>query len=251
MRAFDDVYVIPPAIESIRPDMTEPAPDLERLVAVSTGMPVELSRSRPAGLRSEPGDDRELLARVARGDRTAFTTLYAQYHPRLARFLQRLTSNSELISEIVNDTLFTVWCKAADFRGDSQVSTWILGVAYRRALLALRAAHRATPPGTSVPVEMVETELSGENQLAACEQREWIDRGLARLPLPQRIVIELAYFVGLSCEEIAVIVDSPVNTVKTRMFKARRRLRPMLEQLAGAATHADQSQSTAAGSTRQ
>jgi RNA polymerase sigma-70 factor, ECF subfamily len=186
------------------------------------------------GPRSEPREDQELLARVARGDRAAFEKLYGRYHLRIGRFLYRFTANRELIDEIVNDTMFTVWRKASAFRGDSRASTWILGIAYRRALRALRSASRAAPPGTTLPAESVEAELTSDDLAGAREQREWIDRGLAELPFPQRIVIELAYFLGLSCEEIAVIVDCPVNTVKTRMFNARARLRPVLARLSGA-----------------
>jgi len=240
MRAIDDVYASLPVIESISRDMARPGTELERSAAGGAGTaPVSSSRSRQAGGQPEPRDDCELLARVARGDRNAFDTLYARYHPRLARFLNRFTSNRELIDEIVNDTLFTVWCKATSFRGDGQVSTWIFGIGYRRALRTLRATKRATPPGASVPVQMVEAELTSENPAGNREQREWIERGLAQLPLSQRIAIELAYFVGLSCKEIATIVDCPVNTVKTRMFHARERLRPVLTQLAGLTTHAD------------
>src|ERR1051325_9821038 len=56
------------------------------------------------------------------------------YHRRLARFLMRMTSRHDLIEEVINDTLWTVWLKAGDFRGDSLVSTWIVGITYRRAL---------------------------------------------------------------------------------------------------------------------
>jgi len=240
MHAINDLHMSQPVIESVSPDLLPPGTERERSAEDGVGtVPLDTVRSRPAGMQPEPDDDRELLARVARGDRMAFEALYARYRPRLTAFLHRFISSRELIDEVVNDTLFTVWCKAANFRGDSRVSTWIFGIGYRRALRALRSAKRDTPPGTLVPVEMIEAELTSENPAGACEEREWIARGLARLPAAQRIVIELAYMVGLSCQEIATIVDCPVNTVKTRMFKARERLRPVLEHLAGDAVHAD------------
>jgi RNA polymerase sigma-70 factor, ECF subfamily len=188
--------------------------------------------SEAAARQQAPHEDSELLTLIASGDRSAFDKLYIRYHLRLGRFLRRFTSKRELIDEIVNDTMFTVWCKAASFRGDSRASTWIFGIAYRRALRALRTAARAMPPGTSVPIEAIEVELSAESPAAVCEEREWIETGLAQLPFAQRMVIELAYFLGLSCEEIATVLDCPVNTVKTRMFNARGRLRPLLTRLA-------------------
>src|SRR5216684_3525566 len=84
----------------------------------------------------------ELIARIAEGDRKAFEELYGLYHRRLARFLTRLTKRYDVAEEVINDTFWIVWKKAGDFRGESQPSTWILGIAYRRARNAFRAAAR-------------------------------------------------------------------------------------------------------------
>ncbi len=83
--------------------------------------------------------DRLLLDRVVAGDRDAFRDLYIAYHRRLARFLTRLTRRYELAEEIINDTMWVVWRRADKFRGDSRVSTWIIGIAYRRALKSLKS----------------------------------------------------------------------------------------------------------------
>jgi RNA polymerase sigma-70 factor (ECF subfamily) len=78
-------------------------------------------------------------------------------------------------------------------------------------------------------------ELGTDEPARQEEINEWLDVALQRLPLEQRMVIELAYHVGHSCEEIASIMECPVNTVKTRMFHARRKLKPLLTHLAGPA----------------
>lgn len=188
------------------------------------------THSRPiADTGSSSSNERELalLARVSGQDRAAFKELYVIYHRRLSRFISRLTSRQELAEEIINDTMWTVWKKAAGFRGASQVSTWVLGIAYRQALMTFR---RSGPP----PVEETpghETAVVEDSQ-AATETHEWLARGLAQLPLEQRMVIEFTYFLGHSCEEIAAIMDCPVNTVKTRMFYARKKLKSHLSQLA-------------------
>jgi RNA polymerase sigma-70 factor (ECF subfamily) len=168
----------------------------------------------------------ELLRQVAAGDRTAFKELYLIYHRRLARFLMRMTSRHDLIEEVINDTLWTVWLKAGDFRGDSLVSTWIVGITYRRALKALRR-H-----GTARPMLVEEVAVAPDVQLEA-ENREWLGLALAELPLEQRMAMEFSYLMGHSCEEIAQIMQCPVNTVKTRMFHAREKLRRSLPRLAG------------------
>lgn len=183
--------------------------------------------SRPGGGSSNEQRECALLARIAARDGTAMKELYLLYHRRLARFLMRLTTRYELAEEIINDTFWVVWQHAGDFRGASRVSTWIMGIAYRRGLKTLRYAG---PP----PAEFdVEAEAGSEEPAHQEELNEWLDVALQRLPLEQRMVIELAYHVGHSCEEIASIMQCPVNTVKTRMFHARRKLKVILTTLAG------------------
>jgi RNA polymerase sigma-70 factor, ECF subfamily len=167
-----------------------------------------------------------LLRQVALRDRVAFKELYLLYHRRLARFLMRMTSRHDLIEEVINDTLWTVWEKAADFRGESLVSTWIVGITYRRALKALRRS------ATVHALHGEDTQAAPDTQLAD-ENRQWLERAFAELPLEQRMVLEFSYLLGHSCEEIAEIMQCPVNTVKTRMFHAREKLRRSLPRLAG------------------
>jgi RNA polymerase sigma-70 factor, ECF subfamily len=179
-----------------------------------------------SGSSSSNARELELLRQVAASDRTAFKELYLIYHRRLARFLMRMTSRHDLIEEVINDTLWTVWLKAGDFRGDSLVSTWIVGITYRRALKALRKQGAARPPLVEEVAIAPDVQLEDEN-------REWLGQALAELPLEQRMVIEFSYLLGHSCEEIAQIMQCPVNTVKTRMFHAREKLRRSLPRLAG------------------
>ena len=87
----------------------------------------------------------DLLNAIAGGDERALRELYAQYYPRLVRFLLRVTRDEGLISEAINDTFLVVWQKAADFRGDSSLSTWIIGISYRKALKALKRLHAHEP----------------------------------------------------------------------------------------------------------
>ncbi|HEV2272384.1 MAG TPA: sigma-70 family RNA polymerase sigma factor [Steroidobacteraceae bacterium] len=182
---------------------------------------------RPTGGRGSDERECALLVRIAAHDSAAMKELYLLYHRRLARFLMRLTTRYDLAEEIINDTFWVVWQHAGDFRGASRVSTWILGIAYRRGLKTLRYAG---PPPADIEVE---AEAAAEEPARQEELNEWLDVALRRLPLEQRMVIELAYHVGHSCEEIASIMQCPVNTVKTRMFHARRKLKTLLTTLAG------------------
>lgn len=172
--------------------------------------------------------DRQLLERVAAQDGEAFRELYIAYHRRLARFLMRLTRRYELAEEVINDTLWVVWRRAADFRGESRVSTWIMGIAYRRALKALRDNPALAGEGL-----VDEAALVAPDEADSAELSELILRAMQHLPAEQRLALEFAYGYGHSCEEIATIMGCPLNTVKTRLFHARHRLRELLPQLSG------------------
>jgi RNA polymerase sigma-70 factor (ECF subfamily) len=170
--------------------------------------------------------ERQLVRRVAARELWAFEALYRSYHRRLARFLDRMTRHPDLVDELVNDTMLVVWNRADSYNGQSKVSTWIFAIAYRKALKAL---HRMDEP---VDDEAAEPQASGEpgpeQQLGLQQLHEALQQALAGLSAPHRAVIDLTYFHGADCREIAEIVGCPVDTVKTRMFHARRRLRGLL-----------------------
>jgi RNA polymerase sigma-70 factor (ECF subfamily) len=183
-------------------------------------------------LPGSPADDLALLGSVAKGDREAFRKLYSFYHRRLHRFLMRLTRERQLAEEVINDTMMVVWQHAQDFRGASRVSTWIMGIAYRRALKSLERSRNATAQDIIVANETAPDGALLDVLSRGAETNDWIDSALEQLSPEHRTVIELAYFLGLSCEEIAEVAECPLGTVKTRMFYGRERLRQVLLTLA-------------------
>ena len=168
-------------------------------------------------------DERELLARISRGDLQAFERLYRLYQPRLARFLTTLLKRPQLIEEVLDDTMMVVWQSAGNFRGSSKPSTWVFAIAYRKAHKA-----RARWPD---PVEEpeVDTRVSQDplpdDGLHHDRLRGALMKAMDQLSTNHRAVVDLTYFHGLGYREIAEIVDCPVDTVKTRMFHARRHLK--------------------------
>jgi RNA polymerase sigma-70 factor (ECF subfamily) len=172
----------------------------------------------------------ELISKIARGDRRAFEELYNLYHRRLARFLTRLTHRYDVAEEVINDTFWIVWKKAGDFRGDSRPSTWILGIAYRRARNAFRSSARG---GSAENLDVLLDPPTTEEPMKAEELRDWLVQALGQLPVEQRLAVELCYELGYSCEEISGIMGCPVNTVKTRLFHARAKLQKLLPALGG------------------
>ena len=178
-------------------------------------------------VRTDPSelDEQRLLDEIAARRLPAFDTLYRRYHPRLVRFLDRMTRRASLVEEILNDTMFVVWNRAESYNRQCKVSTWIFAIAYRKAL---KAMHRLDEPMEDAPEERVSGEVGPEQRLGQKQMSELLLGALDTLSAEHRAVVELTYFHGAGYREIAEIVDCPVATVKTRMFHARRRLKALL-----------------------
>jgi len=185
--------------------------------------------------RAPNEDEAQCLRRVALQDRAALATLYRAYHPRLVRFLARFSRQDSLVEEVINDTFWVIWQKAEHYRGDARVSTWIMGIAYRQALKALRDGDDPSLYGSDQDLEpLLVTDPDADR-----ETRDWLDKGLRRLPAELRLTVELVYGQGHTLEETAAIMECPVGTAKSRLFHARVRLRNLLPTLAGAPAAAE------------
>lgn len=183
-----------------------------------------------AGQRGNNERDVNLIQRVATKDKVAFEELYRHYYSQLSRYLSRLLRRPEMVEEVVNDTLFVVWEKASQFQGRSKVSTWITGIAYLKGIKALDRIKKM--PEQNVDSVFALEQLEEENNfIVKLGLREWIRSGLDKISPEQRSVVELTYYFGYSYIEISEIMGCPVNTVKTRMFHARRKLGNLLSQL--------------------
>lgn len=185
-------------------------------------------RAGPEPRPIEEGEpaERRLIGRIAAGDLRAFEELYRVYHARLTRFLDRLTRRRSLVEEVLNDTMLVVWNRSDRFDGSSKVSTWIFAIAYRKAMKALQRQDEAVEDDTLE--ERPAPGAGPEQQEHTRQLKAQLGRALDALSNDHRAVVELTYFHGMGYREIAQIVDCPVDTVKTRMFHARRRLRGLL-----------------------
>ena len=184
--------------------------------------------------------DRDLQRlRALQRDSGAFEALYRDFYPRLFEFVLRILGAPADVEETINDTMMVVWKKAHEFREQSRVSTWIFGIAYKKALKRLQSNKRlAERELQDDEIEMADLRDPADTvtHRAAIER---IRAAVGKLPLAQRSIVHLAFFYGYTYAEIATIVDCPVNTVKTRMFYARERLKPALE-LAMSVENADE-----------
>jgi RNA polymerase sigma-70 factor (ECF subfamily) len=190
-------------------------------------------KTRPTRARfSDDRADHVLLERIAAGDRDALRELYGTYYHALLRFIYRITGRLELAQEGVNDVMLVVWRSSRSFAGRSTVSTWIMGIGYRKALKLLAASRRWTDRFATAPFDdLIERSHPAPEQSDDGDLRDLLDEALRHLSAEQRAVVELTYFYGCSYEEIAAIAACPVNTVKTRMFHARAKLKKLLPAL--------------------
>jgi RNA polymerase sigma-70 factor (ECF subfamily) len=175
-------------------------------------------------------EDLRLLQQVATKDRKAFEALYARHYQPLTRYLSRLMRRPDMVEEVVNDTMFVVWEKAARFEGRSKVSTWITGIAYLKGIKALDRIKMRPEQNAEVVAKAEELE-EHQNLITRLGLDDWLTSGLELISPDQRSVVELTYYSGFSYQEIADLMDCPVNTVKTRMFHARKRLAKLLPVL--------------------
>jgi RNA polymerase sigma-70 factor (ECF subfamily) len=188
--------------------------------------PFPRTAAPPGGLLDD-AEDRRLVACVCGHELAAFESLYRRYHPRLCRFLHRMLRPEHLVEEVLDDTMVVVWNQAERFNGTSKVSTWIFAIAYRTALKAL-SRHEDPLPAlgedeTDSPV--ADAAERPDSRISLAQAQAAIQTALRALSADQRAAVELTYFHGFSYPEIAQIVDCPTDTVKTRMFHARKRLR--------------------------
>ncbi len=171
-------------------------------------------------------EEPRLIARIVQRDLRAFETVYRLYHPRLTRFLLNMLKRSSLVEEAVNDTMLVVWNRSESFNGTCKVSTWIFGIAYRKALNARR---RLDEPMEDRNADLRESPEPGpDRQLDALQVQAALLNAMNALSADHRTVVDLTYFHEMDYREIAEIMACPVDTVKTRMFHARRHLRRSL-----------------------
>jgi len=179
------------------------------------------------------GRDITLVARIASSDKAAFETLFTSYGERVFRYAHRMVVDVSRAEEVTNDVMMEIWKNAGKFEGRSKVSTWILGITRHLALNAVRGKKLDTMDIDEGP-EIADTSQSAQAGALARDRdslKQDLRTALGRLSDDHRDVIELTFFQGCSYSEIAEIVGCPKNTVKTRMFHARKQLKAILSGL--------------------
>ena len=172
--------------------------------------------------------DEVLIGRIAKGDRLAMQVLFARHHVRVYRFVLRLVGNPSVAEDLISEVFLDVWRQADRFEGRSAVSTWMRAIARFKALSALRKR-----PDEELDEEAAEAiEDTSDNPEVALEKKDKsavLRQCLEKLSPEHKEIIDLVYYHEKSVEEVAEIVGIPENTVKTRMFYARKKLAELLQ----------------------
>jgi RNA polymerase sigma-70 factor (ECF subfamily) len=177
---------------------------------------------------TEAASDESLIARIARGDRLAMQVLYGRHHVRVYRFALRLVRKEQVAEDLISDVFLDVWRQAGKFEGRSAVSTWLLAITRFKALSALRKKKDAELDD-DMAAAVEDTADNPEVVVAKKDTSEALRKCLTALSQDHREIIDLVYYHEKSVEEVAHIVGIPENTVKTRLFYARKKLAELLK----------------------
>jgi len=190
-------------------------------------MSAEKNKKQSTESRAEK--DALLLKRIAEGDRDAFTELYKIFQPRLIKFCSRMLKNDvALAADIADEAMIEVWKSAGTFSGLSQPSTWIHSIARFRMIGYLRKNKEVLQDDNFEQLNIEDTDLQPDDEMAVTERNEQLVEDIGKLSDKHREVIELVYFRELSIRDISEMLDVSENTVKTRMFYARKHLKAIV-----------------------
>ena len=187
-----------------------------------------VAAGRGAPDAAAPSDD-VLISRMASGEQAALRALMDRHQVRISRFVRRFVSDRSLVEDLVCDTFFAAWQQAPHFENRSSVATWLMAIARYKALSARERQILPTEPLDDVlATTIVDTGLQPD---CAVERDDWgrfLRQCLGSLPAEQAQLIELVYYRDKSIKEVALLMGIPENTVKSRMFLARKKLAAML-----------------------
>ncbi len=185
--------------------------------------------------------DKELVKRVQKGDQAAFDLLFARYQAKIINLISRYVRDREEVRDVAQEAFIKAYRALPRFRGDSAFYTWLYRIAINTAKNHLVSRSRR-PPTTDVDVDdadyrddadMLRTGEDPEGALSRDELQAAIEQALVDLPEDLRSALTLREFDGLSYEQIAEIMECPVGTVRSRIFRARefvdQRMRPVME----------------------
>jgi len=193
-------------------------------------------------LNSETESDKRLVERVKRGDKRAFDVLVLKYQHRIANLITRYVRDQDEVLDVTQEVFVKAYRAMDKFRGDAQFYTWLYRIAINTAKNFLVARSRR-PPDTDIDVDerefseqsvVISEGSNPEEQLSGEQLERVLQRALEALPEELRIALMLREFDGLSYDEIAHVMDCPVGTVRSRIFRGRESIEKSIAKMESA-----------------
>jgi len=172
--------------------------------------------------------DGELMTRIAGQDQSALRSLLGRHQLRVYRFVLRIVRNEAVAEELTNEVFLEVWRNAKVYEGRSAVGTWLLSIAHHRAVSSLRKRREANWDDDAA-AELRDESDDPETTVQKADKTELLRRVMEQLSMEHRTIIDLVYYHEKSIVEVSEVLNIPANTVKTRMFSARKRLSELLQ----------------------
>lgn len=174
-------------------------------------------------------DDAGLMRRIVQRDQAALAVLFGRHQTRVFRFVLRLVRNEAAAEELTNEVFMEVWRNASRFEGRSTLSSWMLGIAHNKAISSLRK-RREEGLDEDYANTIADDGDTPEVELQKHDKGALLRGCIDRLGADHREIIDLVYYQELSVAEAATVLSIPENTVKTRMFYARKKLSELLKE---------------------
>lgn len=190
----------------------------------------------------EQNEDQALVERVQKGDSQAYNLLVLKYQSRINHLISRFVRNTADVEDVAQEAFIKAYKALKNFRGDSQFYTWLYRIAINTAKNHLVASGRRNPQGATLDAQEAEQyegayalqeSATPDREIQAEEVKQTVHRAIASLPEDLRTAITLRELEGLNYEEIATVMDCPIGTVRSRIFRAReaidKQLQPLLD----------------------
>lgn len=190
----------------------------------------------------EQNEDQALVERVQKGDAQAYNLLVLKYQSRINHLISRFVRNTADVEDVAQEAFIKAYKALKNFRGDSQFYTWLYRIAINTAKNHLVASGRRSPQGATLDAQEAEQyegayalqeSATPDREIQAEEMKQTVNNAIATLPEDLRTAITLRELEGLNYEEIAMVMDCPIGTVRSRIFRAReaidKQLKPLLD----------------------
>lgn len=171
-------------------------------------------------------EDVTLLRQISHGDENALTILYERYGDQLSAYALRILRDHTQADDVLQECLLTIWKKAGSYRGEGRVIAWLFSIVHNKAMKTFRDKRNLTLDDLSTEPQSIEK--GPDDRLILVERNKLLSKGMKKLSIEHRTVLDLVFFQGMSLKEVSIVCGIPVGTVKSRLSYAKTALKGVL-----------------------